>query len=365
MSSPPGLVGAAAVPHAPQFFTLPDTEDHDQVARVHQRMAGIGERLRARHPDLVVVIANDHLDNFALHCVPAFTLHCGPEARGSFAQRDFRWPIPAATAAALLRSLQGQGFDPAYTMNATIGYEFGIPLTFCGFGDETPVLPIFVNSYLPPQPSGDRCYAFGVALRRGLEELGVRAVVVASGGLSHYPGTDRYSEPDVDGDRALLDHIAAGNLRSLLTLDDAALDRTGNVEARSWLMLAGAVGEVAPDEVAIEPSWHHTYAIAAWTSLSGADDGDPTAGLHYPMPDPALLPLYEALYALRIETAAADAFIADREAFADRYALDAGARAALVALDEAALRTIGVHPLLGFLARLQIDLTQRARRTPT
>jgi 2,3-dihydroxyphenylpropionate 1,2-dioxygenase len=371
-----GIVGAAAVPHAPQFFTLPDTEDHDQVQRVHDCMAGVGERLRALEPDVVIVVANDHLDNFALHCVPSFTVHCGPVAGGTFAGRDFAWPLPSDTAAGLLRSLQGQGFDPAYTMNATIGYEFGIPLTFLGFDAATPVLPVFVNSYLPPQPSGDRCYAFGVALRRALDELGVRAVLVASGGLSHYPGTDRYSEPDVAGDKALIERIAAGNLRALLALDDDALDRTGNVEARSWLILAGAVGEVVPDEVAIEPSWHHTYAIAAWTGgrSAGGERGSGTAAsvaealettLHYPMPDPDRLPLYEALYALRSDHAATDAFLADAAAFAGRYDLAPDERAALVALDEPALRGLGVHPLLGFLARLEVDLTRRARGMPS
>lgn len=365
MSGPVGVVGATAVPHAPQFFTLPDTEDHDQVARVHAHMAAIGERLRDLAPDVVVVIANDHLENFALHCVPAFTVHCGPEARGAFAGRDFRWPIPSDLAARVLRSLQDQGFDPAYSLNATIGYEFGIPLTFCGFGPDTPVLPVYVNSYLPPQPSSDRCYAFGAALHRALAAAGVRAVVIASGGLSHYPGTERYGDPDVDGDRALVDRIAAGNLRALLALGDGGLDRTGNVEARSWLMLAGAVGEVAPDVVAIEPSWHHTYAIAAWTRLAAADDPGAAAGpeqprLHYPMPDPARLALYEALYALRSDPEAQAGFLADRAAFADRYDLDARERAALVDLDEAALRDLGVHPLLGFLARLQVDIAARA-----
>jgi 2,3-dihydroxyphenylpropionate 1,2-dioxygenase len=366
-----GIVGAVAVPHAPQFFTLPDTEDHDQVQRVHDRMAAIGERLRALEPDVVIAVANDHLDNFALHCVPPFTVHCGPEARGSFAGRDFAWPIPSGTAAGVLRSLQGQGFDPAYTMNATIGYEFGIPLTFLGFDAGTPVLPIFVNSYLPPQPSGDRCYAFGAALRRATDELGLRAVVVASGGLSHYPGTDQYGSPDVEGDRQLMDRIAAGNLRALLALDDAALDRTGNVEARSWLILAGAVGEAVPDEVALEPSWHHVYAIAAWTG-KGAAPATPAstttaadAALHYPMPDPDQLALYEALYALRSDRGATAAFLADPGAFADGYDIDAAARAALVALDEPALRGMGVHPLLGFLARLEVDLARRARGAPS
>jgi 2,3-dihydroxyphenylpropionate 1,2-dioxygenase len=354
-----GVVGGAGVPHAPQFFTLPPTEDHDQVARVEATMGRIGEGLRALEPDVVVIIANDHLENHMLQTVPSFTLHCGAEVAGSFAGRDFRWPIPSERAAAVLRNLQEEGFDPAFSMNATIGYEFAIPLTFLGFDDTTPVLPIYVNSYVPPQPRGDRCYAFGQALHRSFERLGLRAVVIASGGLSHYPGTDLYDRPDVENDRLLVERIEAGNLRVLLTLDDAALDRTGNVEARSWLMLAGALGERVPDTVAIEPSWHHVYAMAAWT---GAEQPEPEP-LHYPMTDPKLLPIYEALYALRMHDVDRAAWLDDPEAFADRWTLTDDEHRALVALDEPALRSIGVHPLLGFLARLQVDLA-RAQRTP-
>jgi 2,3-dihydroxyphenylpropionate 1,2-dioxygenase len=83
------------------------------------------------------------------------------------------------------------------------------------------------------------------------------------------------------------------------------------------------------------------------------------------MPDPGRLPLYEALYALRSDHAATAAFMADAAAFADRYDLAADERAALVALDEPALRGLGVHPLLGFLARLEVDLARRARGAPS
>lgn len=356
MSERHGVVGGTAVPHAPQFFTLPPTEDHDQVARIEALMGQIGEKLRRLEPDVVVIVANDHLENHMLHTVPSFTVHCGAEVAGSFSGRDFRWSIPSDTAAQVLGGLQDEGFDPAFSLNATIGYEFGIPLTFLGFDETTPVLPIYVNSYVPPQPRGERCYAFGQALHRVFQRLGLRAVVVSSGGLSHYPGTDLYGSPDVDGDRHLMARIEAGNLRALLALDDAALDRTGNVEARSWLMLAGALGERTPDVVAIEPSWHHVYAIAAWTT------GEPITPpeLHYPMTDPRLLALYEALYALRMHEDARLAWLDDPEAFADRWSLAPAERAALVALDEAAIRALGVHPLLGFLARLQVDLTRSA-----
>jgi 2,3-dihydroxyphenylpropionate 1,2-dioxygenase len=358
MTSEAGIVGGAAVPHAPQFFTLPPTEDAEQVARVEERMARIGSALRALEPDVVVIVANDHLENFLLHCVPSFTVHRGPHVVGSFAGRDFRWPVASEAATQVVVELQDQGFDPAVTVSAGIGYEFGIPLTFCGFDRDTPLIPVYVNSYVPPQPSGDRCYAFGRALHRALRAAGLRAVIIASGGLSHYPGTDLYSNPDLSTDEVLVDQIGRGNLRSLLQFDDAALDRTGNVEARSWLILAGAIGERVPDEVALEPSWHHNYAIAGWYSPAKPDA---TTELHYPLLRPDQLTLNEALFRLRIDPGACASYLQDPSGFAGNYDLAADEAAALTALDETALRGLGVHPLLAFLARLHVDLVRRGR----
>lgn len=319
-------------------------------------MRGIGDELRALEPDAVVIIANDHLQNFLLHCVPSFTVHRGPRVAGSFAGRDFAWPVASETSTGLVRQLQRQGFDPAVSLNAPIGYEFGIPLTFLGFGDDTPLIPIYVNSYVPPQPSGDRCYAFGRALAAAAELEGIRLCVIASGGLSHYPGTERYGNPDLHTDEYLLQHMNAGNLRVLLELDDGALDRTGNVEARSWLILAGALAERAPNLARLEPSWHHNYAIVAWSDGSVPVEEEP----HYPVPRADQLALYEALYALRSSHDAGVDFLRDREGFADRFPLAPSERAALVALDEAALRELGVHPLLSFLARLEVNLVKAA-----
>src|SRR5690625_2245924 len=138
-----GIVGGAAVPHAPQFFTLPDSEDHDQVERIRQTMGEIGTELRDLNPDGVVIIANDHLQNFLLHCVPAFTVHRGPRVSGSFHGHDFSWSVSSDMSTDLVKSMQEQHLDPAVSLNAPIGYEFGIPLTFLGFPSETPLIPIY------------------------------------------------------------------------------------------------------------------------------------------------------------------------------------------------------------------------------
>jgi hypothetical protein len=70
--------------------------------------------------------------------------------------------------------------------------------------------------------------------------------------------------------------------------------------------------------------------------------------------------LLEALYALRGDGAARARFLADSSAYADSFDLDPDEREALEQLDERRLRELGVHPLLSFLARLQVDL-ERSR----
>ena len=46
------ILGGAFLPHAPQFFTMPETEDAATVERVRAVAGEIGERLRALKPDL-------------------------------------------------------------------------------------------------------------------------------------------------------------------------------------------------------------------------------------------------------------------------------------------------------------------------
>jgi 2,3-dihydroxyphenylpropionate 1,2-dioxygenase len=58
------VVGGAMLPHAPQFFTLPDTEDKANVERVRAVAADIGRRLRALKPDLWIIFSNDHAEQF-------------------------------------------------------------------------------------------------------------------------------------------------------------------------------------------------------------------------------------------------------------------------------------------------------------
>jgi 2,3-dihydroxyphenylpropionate 1,2-dioxygenase len=349
------VIGGAMLPHAPQFFTMPETEDRKTVERVRSLAADIGEKLRALKPDLWILFANDHAEQFFQNGAPPFTIHVGGEAGGEFAGRKFHWTIPSEISFALVRDLYGQGFDPAFTSTAKFDYAMGIPLTHLGHTD--PVLPIYVNAYLPPQPTVERCYAFGQAVGRAVTALGLRTVVIASGGMSHFPGTDRYSNPELEWDNQVLAKLATGNLKSLIGYSETELDARGNIELRCWACAAGALGERKPDILSMDPSWHHNYASLAWL-------GGEVAGLspHYPSIKPELVELTAALHGLAHDRAARAAYIADPTGYADRYKLTATQRAALVALDVPTMVAMGTHPLVPFLANMQVQRQRAPKR---
>jgi len=356
-----GIVGAAAVPHAPQLLSAPASENPEQIARVKHALFTVGESLRALAPDLVIVISNEHGNQFILDSVPAFTLHCADCAQGEDGHAG-KWALDGAAGYALTRALQEEGFDPAFTLSASLGTSFTIPFEFMGWTRDTPMLALFVNAYVPPQPLPERCFEFGKALHRALQRLGRRAVIVASGGLSHYPGTARYADPgpDLEFDRMIFAALKAGNLRRLLACSPAELDRTGNVEARSWLMLAGALGEVKPDFAAFEENWHHTYAVLGWSKIEANHEH-----LWYEQTPSHRVELSKALQRLRVDASACQHFLDHPADFCGAYELVDEERSALQALDEPLLRDVlGIHPLLVAGALRHLNIIGKKRAAP-
>ena len=348
------IIGGAMLPHAPQFFTQPDTEPKEIIAAVQKVGREIGDTLKALKPDLWIIFSNDHAEQFFHNSAPPFTIHVGGESTGEFAGRKFHWQVPSEIGFELVRQLYRQGFDPAFTSTAKIDYAIGIPLTHLGVTD--PVLPIYVNAYLPPQPTMERCYAFGQAVARSVSAMGLRTVILASGGMSHFPGTDRYGSPELSWDNAALAKLAAGNLKSLIGYDEVELDETGNIELRCWACAAGALGERKPDVVSMDPSWHHNYASLAWY---GTDARDQAA--HYPSIKPELVQLTTALHALAHDAGKRNAYLASPDKYADDFKLSPEQRTALINLDVPAMVAMGAHPLVPFLANMQVQRQRVAK----
>ena len=80
---------------------------------------------------------------------------------------------------------------------------------------------------------------------------------------------------------------------------------------------------------------------------------------HYPSIKPELVELTIALHGLAHDEASRTAFLADAAAYADRFRLTAEQRVALIALDTSAIVGMGTHPLVPFLANMQVERQRR------
>lgn len=258
------LVGAFACAHTPQLLTRPDTEDRELVLRVHAAFARVRRRLEALRPDAIAMVAGDHIEAFFLNAVPALAVYVGAECAGTFGPYRYRFPIHEPLARAIVEQGVERGFDLFYTQDAPLDYAFYVPLHFTMPAPVVPIVPVHVNVYLPPQPTPARCYAWGKALGAILAARPERVALMASGGMSHFPGTDRYASPDFDYDRRLLDVLREGRGAELAAITGEELDKAGNVELRTWITLLGAVGTARADVYCYEPSWHHGNAVVEW-----------------------------------------------------------------------------------------------------
>jgi protocatechuate 4,5-dioxygenase beta chain/2,3-dihydroxyphenylpropionate 1,2-dioxygenase len=258
------LVGAFACAHTPQLLIRPPTEDRDLVLRVHAAFARVKARLAALRPDAIAIIAGDHIEAFFLDAVPALAVYVGAEAAGAFGPYRYRLPVHEPLARAILEQGIERGFDLLYTQGARLDYAFYVPLHFTMPDPAVPIVPLHVNVYLPPQPTPRRCYEWGGALGAILRGRPERIALMASGGMSHFPGTDRYASPEVEHDRQLLERLQAGHGREMASLTGEELDKTGNVELRAWIALLGAVGDARAHVYCYEPSWHHDNAVVEW-----------------------------------------------------------------------------------------------------
>jgi len=258
------LVAAFACPHTPQLLVRPPTEDRALVLRVHEALGTVKRRLSAARPDVIVLIAGDHIEGFFLNAVPALAVYVGARAAGEFGRYRYAFDVHEPVARAIVEQGIEAGFDLAYSQQLPLDYAFYVPLHFAMPAVAVPIVPLYVNVYLPPQPTPRRCHAWGAALRTILDARAERVALIASGGLSHFPGTERYGTPDFDFDRALLAALAEGRGAETARLTGEELDKAGNVELRTWITLLGAVGAARAEVLCYEPSWHHGNAVVAW-----------------------------------------------------------------------------------------------------
>jgi AmmeMemoRadiSam system protein B len=124
-----------------------------------------------------------------------------------------------------------------------------------------PTVPIMLNTYYPPnQPSAERCYALGKALRQAIDDWhsDARVAIIASGGLSHFV-------LDEDLDRKIIKAMRSKDEKQLTSLPSQRL-KAGTSEIRNWITTAGATEHLQMNLIDYVPC----YRSAAGTGVGMA-----------------------------------------------------------------------------------------------
>ncbi len=258
---------------------------HARHGHVHGALLELSDTIAKSNPDVLVVIGDDQNENYTAQNVPQLAIYLGKEA--TLFDRLFKtertYPCDTEVARAILDHAVENGFDLSFSENfpdnRLISHAHVEPLMRVLLpAANIPIVPIYVNAIHPPGPTPARCYAFGQILgdiiRNHLPDK--RIALYASGGLSHftagypwraYRGPFGYGDISEDFDRQVLKWLAEGAGHQLADLTSTQLLDHGEIELRSWIVLAGAVGAVRAQVLAYEPLYRGLMgmAVAQWS----------------------------------------------------------------------------------------------------
>jgi len=229
-------------------------------------------------PDRLVVIYNDHMDEFFLNAYPTFALGVAdtyPVADEGFGTRPFP-PVPGDSKLGwhIARSLVADEFDITICQELEVDHGVISPLPMVDFSEgdsdwKIPIVPLAVNVILHPLPTPRRCYKLGQALRRAIlsypEDL--KVVVAGTGGLSHQLTGTAFGAVREEWDKEFM-RLLAEEPETLCDYTHEQLIKLGgteSVEVVNWLAMRGALPATA--RPIVEAYYAHRimgYGLAAY-----------------------------------------------------------------------------------------------------
>ena len=380
------IVAAIGTCHTPYMFTRPPDENPAQLDQAGAGMQELGKVLDETKPDAILFFGADHVETFSVTCVPSFAIVAGDRAIAKFAGREHNLPIHREMAEDILNKLVvDHSFDIAYSEDAELGHAFSIPFEYVIGGRPIPVVPFFTNVYVPPLPTPRRCAALGRAIAEIVSGRPERVAIIASGGMSHFPGTTKYLHPEFDFDRWLLSQFENGHTDALLNMTGTQLDEVGNTEMLSWAVMFGAIGPQPGELVDYIPTWHHGLGMMRFLprrerTQPAAQVMEPFGGFKfenrgfqfYKHPPAEAYGLNKLLFESRHSAELRARIISDFEAVADEYDLHGQQRTAalelinvgqggLVSEHVGPLAEAGAHPLQALMSLHVIFSTSHKR----
>ncbi len=251
------IIGGVAASHTPTIGFAYDSGKQDDPSwePIFAAFAPVEEWFRAKQPDAVVYVFNDHVTSFFFDHYSSFTLGIGEEyavADEGGGARDLP-PVKGdpQLAAHIATSLVTDEFDLSYFQDKPLDHGFFSPMSVLlnrpGGEWPTRIVPLQVGVLQFPIPTAARCFKLGQALRRAIESYpdDIDVAVVSTGGLSHQVHGEGAGFNNPEWDRQFLDAITDDPV-ALTRMTHAEYARLGGFEGAEvimWLVMRGALSD--------------------------------------------------------------------------------------------------------------------------
>lgn len=266
----------------------------EAIAARHRATQAAMDRLQAdieaAELDALIVVGDDQREIFKDASRPAIGIYYGATIRNAAAPAalpddwyrrdqfrrledgaDAHYPVHAGLATHLIAGLTERDFDIAAVQALTGDQYEGHAYSFVHrrymAKRQIPVVPIFLNTYYPPnQPSPRRCHDLGAVLRHLVTDFpdDLRIGVMASGGLSHFLVNEAL-------DQQVIDAIRRKDAGALTSLPPRSLN-SGSSEIRNWICVTTAAHDLTLDWLEYVPAYRSRaltgvgLCFARWTS---------------------------------------------------------------------------------------------------
>lgn len=261
--------------HTPLIYWSKKTPPEADRAAVFASFGQLRKRMDEASPDAIIVIANDHIDNFFYDNMPPFCVGISKKAEGPFSMEHemglpkYSCPVKDDLATQVFKTGLSMDMDLASTQEFGVDHAFVMPLLFVAPSMSVPIVPVFTNTLVPPIPQPKRFYHLGKMISAAIEKRpkDERIAVLASFNLSIEVGGPRMRQIDQDFNQSALELMGAGRVDDILSqFTLRRIFNAGNAtgEFLNYLGLLGIMGSEKPAYIDLRnpPFWGSCPAIA-------------------------------------------------------------------------------------------------------
>ena len=190
------ITAALAMSHAPLMADGAESDPvpQEQIDSLVPAMAQLRRELAEADADLLLVIIDDHFENFFRPFMPSIAISVSESNYGP-PEHYVEWlgierreiPSNGDFARALAAGVIQRGHEITQVHDADFGHAVMVPLEKLRPEGDIPVVPVFTNVFTPPTLPLSRAYALGQAIREVIDERPEKVALLATGAFSHRP----------------------------------------------------------------------------------------------------------------------------------------------------------------------------------